>query len=394
MSDRRTGSGIREEREFCWHWFHGLQGITQKEKEGLLQLCSDVAVWHEKSRTSGIKIFLETMVGEEGTFSSAQLEKLESVLQSAAQRETLLKSYDKLKKEGIHIVTRDDANYPEGLRTIFLPPFLLYYHGRLPEPGKPSLAVIGARNCSVYGEEIASGFSLRLSAAGIQIVSGMARGIDAAAQRAAINAAGSAYAVLGSGVDVCYPKENRKLYESLKERGGVISEEPPGTPPVSWNFPKRNRIISGLSDAIFVVEARENSGSLITVSYALEQGKEIYAVPGRIYERLAEGTNRLLQEGAYLVREPEDILQSFSEKYGCFSSGFFGQKKIFNKNPNLLLESREKIVYACLSLRPKHIEELQEETGINIPELASLLFDMEQKHYIKQPLKNYFVIQN
>jgi len=171
----------------------------------------------------------------------------------------------------------------------------------------------------------------------------------------------------------------------------VISEELPGTEPASWNFPKRNRIISGLSDAVLVVEARENSGSLITVSYALEQGKEIYAVPGRLYENLAEGTNRLIQEGAYLVREPEDILHGFSEKF----TGFFSKKTERNKNfEKIILASREKIVYACLSLRPKHIEELQTETGIPVPELTGLLFDMELKHYIKQPIKNYFIIQS
>jgi len=219
----------------------------------------------------------------------------------------------------------------------------------------------------------------------------MARGIDAAAGRGAIKEKGSAYAVLGSGVDVCYPRENKLLYTCLKERGGVISEELPGTAPVSWNFPKRNRIISGLSDAVFVVEARENSGSLITVSYALEQGKEIYAVPGSIYEKLTEGTNRLIQEGAYLVREPEDILHGFTDKYAMFFSNNIYKNKNSEK---ILLASREKIVYACLSLRPKHIEELQEETGMELPELTGLLFDMEMKHYIKQPLKNYFIIQN
>ena len=297
----------------------------------------------------------------------------------------------KAKKKGISMVCPKSEEYPERLKSIFLPPLMLYYYGSLPKEDTPSLAVIGARNCSVYGEEIAASFSKQLASAGIQIVSGMARGIDAAAGRAAINEQGSAYAVLGSGVDVCYPRENKLLYSCLKERGGVISEELPGTAPLSWNFPKRNRTISGLSDAVFVVEARENSGSLITVSYALEQGKEIYAVPGRIYEKLTEGTNRLIQEGAYLVREPEDILQGFSEKF----ANFFGSNKSKNKSfEKKLLASREKIVYACLSLRPKHIEELQTETEMDLPELTSLLFDMEMKHYIKQPLKNYFIIQN
>ena len=381
------------EREEYWHWLHGLAGVTQKEKEELLKLCPDAAEWYQAGKNKRIGELLGP-VCEETKPQKTRREQITEVLESEEQRERLARSYERIKGTDIRMVCRESEQYPERLKQIFLPPLMLYYLGELPKEERPSLAVIGARNCSVYGEEIASGFSRALGGAGIQIISGMARGIDAAAQRAAINTVGRAYAVLGSGVDVCYPKENKRLYGELMELGGVISEELPGTAPVSWNFPKRNRIISGLADAVFVVEARENSGSLITVSYALEQGKEIYAVPGRIYEKLTEGTNRLIQEGAYLVREPEDILQGFSEKIGIVNSKFEGKNKNFEKNPKLLLASREKIVYACLSLRPKHIEELREETGISLPELSGLLFDMEMKHYIKQPLKNYFIIQS
>ncbi len=378
------------EREEYWHWFHGLGGISQKEKEELLKLCPDVAVWYEagEAKRAG------ELFGPECVKSDRQKDRrtqITEALEASEQREKLRKSYETAKMKKISMVCRESEKYPVRLKNIFLPPFMLYYYGELPKEDKPSLAVIGARNCSVYGEETAGGFSRQLAAAGIQIISGMARGIDSAAQRTAINEPGSAYAVLGSGVDVCYPKENKLLYTRLMERGGVISEELPGTAPASWNFPKRNRIISGLSDGIFVVEARENSGSLITVSYALEQGKDIYAVPGRIYEKLTEGTNRLIQEGAYLVREPEDILHSFSEKNGLILMENSNKNRSFEK---ILLASREKIVYACLSLRPKHIEELREETEIPLPELTSLLFDMEMKHYIKEPLKNYFIIQS
>ena len=174
--------------------------------------------------------------------------------------------------------------------------------------------------------------------------------------------------------------------------GGVISEELPGTAPLGKNFPKRNRLISGLSDAVFIVEAREKSGSLITASYALEQGKDIYAIPGRIYERLAEGTNRLIQEGAYLVREPKDILQGFQSNFKYQEKKIVPENSILEKNKNLLLETNEKIVYACLGLQEKHIEQIYVETGISMSELTSLLFNMEMKHYIKQPLKNYYTI--
>ncbi len=378
------------EREQYWHWFHGLSGISQKEKEELLRICPGVSQWYEASLRGETEELLE-LPSNETEQQENRRNQIITALEDEKQREELKRSYETAKEMGIFMVCLESENYPERLKHIFLPPYMLYYYGKLPEEEMPSLAVIGARNCSVYGEEIASSFSGQLASAGIQIVSGMARGIDGAAGRAAINEPGSAYAVLGSGVDVCYPKEHKLLYACLKERGGVISEELPGTAPVSWNFPKRNRIISGLSDAIFVVEARENSGSLITVSYALEQGKEVYAVPGRIYEKLTEGTNRLIQEGAYLVREPEDILQGFCEKFPMLFSKKTVKKHCFEKK---LLASREKIVYACLSLRPKHMEELQEETGISLPELSGLLFDMEMKHYIKQPMKNYFIIQS
>ena len=383
----------REEQEVYWHWLHGLTCVTPKEKEELLKLCPDAKTWY----LAGEKGEISDLLGPLCTETEAQQkrrEQMTEVLEHASGREDAKKSYEVLKKNGIQMVCRQSEQYPKRLEHIFLPPLALYYYGELPKEDKPSLAVIGARNCSVYGEEIASSFSRRLAAEGIQIISGMARGIDGAAQRAAICETGRAYAVLGSGVDICYPKENKLLYEHLKEKGGVISEELPGTAPASWNFPKRNRIISGLADAVFVIEARENSGSLITVSYALEQGKEIYAVPGRLYEKLSGGTNRLIQEGAYLVLEPEDILHGFSEKFGIFAAKTETERKNFEKKQKLLLASREKIVYACLSLRPKHIEELRVETEIELPELTSLLFDMEMKHYIKQPLKNYFIIQS
>ena len=380
----------KQDREEYWHWFHSLNGISQKEKEELLKLCPEVENWYH----AGEKKETQDLFGplcEEYEKQKERRKVIVSVLEESKWKDAARKSYENAKNNGIKMVCRESEKYPDRLKSIFLPPLMLYYYGELPKEDVPSLAVIGARNCSVYGKEIAAGFSGQLSGAGIQIVSGMARGIDSAAQRSAINEVGRAYAVLGSGVDVCYPRENKLLYNRLREAGGVISEELPGTEPASWNFPKRNRIISGLSDAILVVEARENSGSLITVSYALEQGKDVYAVPGSIYEKLTEGTNRLIQEGAYLVREPEDILQGFSEKFDVFFRKCTGGKKNSEK---VLLASQEKMVYACLSLRPKHIEELMEETGISLPELTNLLFDMEMKHYIKQPLKNYFIIQS
>lgn len=372
------------ELTFYWHWFHSLKGISQKEKEALLELCPEVKEWYEAGiHKKTTELFpLEMLSGEQ----ESKRRKLQDTLENINHRENAKKTYEELQKKDIHITARGEKDFPERLKNVYLSPFVLYYIGNLPKEEMPSIGIIGARNCSVYGEEIAGEFGAKLSAAGLQVISGMARGIDGSAQRSAVRQKGHSYAVLGSGVDVCYPKEYRKLYEELCHYGGVLSEELPGTEPLSFHFPRRNRIIAGLSDALFVIEAKKKSGSLITVSYALEQGKEIYAVPGRIYDHLADGTNRLIQEGAYLVREPEDILNNFME-------GNFEILTKNKKNQNLLLETEEKIVYACLSSHPKHTEQISEETQIPIPKLTCLLFGLEQKNYIRQPMKNYYMIQ-
>jgi len=372
------------ERRFYWHWFHGLKGIGQKEKEEMLRYF-DVVDWYHAGKQKGVRELLQS--GFENERQQERQREICMVIENEMQKEEAFQSYERLKKKGIHMVTREDPLFPDRLKHVYLSPFLLYYKGSLPKEDMPSIGIIGSRNCSLYGEEIAKNFSECLSMAGVQVISGMARGIDAAAQQSAIHQKGSSYAVLGSGVDVCYPKEYYPLYAELCEKGGVLSEELPGTEPLRYNFPRRNRIIAGLSDALFVVEAKEKSGSLITVSYALEQGKEIYAVPGRIGDHLAEGTNRLIQEGAYLVRDPEDILHNFME----------GELEIFTKlqkKQKLLLETEEKIVYACLSLHPKHIEQIATETGLQLPKLSVLLFGMERKNQIRQPIKNYYMIQS
>lgn len=204
-----------------------------------------------------------------------------------------------------------EKEFPERLRTIPDPPFGIYYKGSLPADGEPAAGVIGARLASGYGKEQARRFAWRLGKEGVSVVSGMARGIDGIAQTAALDAGGKSFAVLGCGVDICYPKENRDLYDRLPEQGGIISEYPPGTPPESKLFPPRNRIISGLSDLVLVVESRRNSGTHITVDMALEQGKEVYALPGRVSDSLSDGCNRLIRQGAGIATCPEDILEYF-----------------------------------------------------------------------------------
>lgn len=211
--------------------------------------------------------------------------------------------------EGIRILKRGGREYPERLKEIPGAPAELYVLGRMPEEDRPAVAIIGARDCSEYGRYVASGLGAALARCGIQVISGMARGIDGIGQEAALDAGGSSFAVLGSGVDVCYPAGNRRLYEKLKLGGGILSEYPPGTPPLSHHFPPRNRIVSGLSDVVVVVEAREKSGTLITVDMALEQGREVYVVPGRVTDSLSAGCNRLLKLGAGILLDEGEFLE-------------------------------------------------------------------------------------
>ena len=239
---------------------------------------------------------------------------------------------DKEKKTGeksIRFVRRGDRDYPRRLREIPDPPEKLYVLGRLPEENIPAVAVIGARDCTEYGRYVASRLGETLGRKGVQVISGMARGIDGIGQEAALAAGGSSFAVMGSGVDICYPARNRDLYEKLKAGGGILSEYAPGTPAMPHNFPKRNRIVSGLSDAVVVVEAREKSGTLITVDMALEQGREVYAVPGRVTDGLSAGCNRLLKLGAGILSDTEEFLEDL--RGICRRRGLLSQEDALSK---------------------------------------------------------------
>ncbi len=212
-----------------------------------------------------------------------------------------------LEEKNIRFIPYFSEEYPVRLKNIPAPPYALYVRGRLPTVTDPPAALVGARNCTHYGERMALEYGEKLAENGISIISGMARGIDGAAGRGAINADGCTYAVLGSGVDVCYPRENRGLYVDIQKSGGILSEQLPGSPPLQGNFPRRNRIISAMADLVLVMEAKEKSGSLITADQALEQGKEVYALPGPVTSLLSQGCHRLIAQGAGILLSPEDL---------------------------------------------------------------------------------------
>ena len=223
--------------------------------------------------------------------------------------------YARLKESRIGFLTCGEPEYPQRLQSIPDAPPFLFYKGRLPEDDVLSVAVIGARDCSDYGHYVARSLGEALGSCGIQVISGMARGVDGISQQAALQAGGYSCGVLGCGVDICYPSRNRALYELLLERGGVLSAYVPGSAPKPQNFPPRNRFVSGLADAVVVVEAREKSGTLITVDMALEQGREVFVVPGRVTDRLSDGCNRLLKQGAGLLLSPEDFVRELRESF-------------------------------------------------------------------------------
>lgn len=214
--------------------------------------------------------------------------------------------------KGINFISREREGFPERLRALPDCPEGLFFRGKLPEDGRPAVAIVGARQCSNYGRAMARELSEALTEAGVQVVSGLALGIDGIAQKKCVSMGGSSFGILGCGVDVCYPKENFDLYSQITERGGLISEFPMGTQPMRLHFPLRNRIISGLSEAVVVVEARERSGSLITADLALEQGRDVYAFPGRNTDALSQGCNRLIEQGAGLLTSPESLLRSLN----------------------------------------------------------------------------------
>ncbi len=285
------------------------------------------------------------------------------------------REYAGLSEKQILFVCTADAEYPERLRNIPDHPFGIYYKGRLPQPRKLAVAVVGARECSDYGRFIATQLGKELGAAGVQVISGMARGIDGISQMAALEAEGESYAVLGNGVDICYPKGNRPIYDRMLVQGGILSIYPPGTAPKPQLFPPRNRIVSGLADVLVVVEARQKSGTLITVDMALEQGREVYAVPGRITDRLSDGCNKLVKDGALVFLSPRDFMeglrQSFPEKLACCVS----------KHPNPAdsrimppITPEEAVVLETLDLYPQPLEKIREQLQVKLTERGFCTF--------------------
>lgn len=293
------------------------------------------------------------------------------------------KEWFRLMEQGIGFVSLEQPEFPEKVRHIHNPPYALYYVGKLPEENRKTVAIVGARTRSAYGSQVATELGKTLAQNGVQVVSGLARGIDRDAHQGALDGGGDTYAVLGCGVDICYPNENKYLYNKMIETGGVISEYPPGTKPVPGQFPARNRIIAGLCECIVVVEAKEKSGSLITADFAMEEGRDIYAVPGRICDALSQGCNRLIKQGAGALINIDDFLSDLD----VLSEINYTQMD-FRKN---LLEKDERLVYSLTDFRPTGVSTLVEKTGISISRLLEIVEKLESLGLIKETFTNYYI---
>ena len=309
-------------------------------------------------------------------------ERMIAAIVSFSWREHAEKELEKARDAGVRIVTADDTAYPPALRNTPDPPLFLYIKGSLRY--EDGVAIVGTRKPTHYGLTVTHRIAYELAAAGLTIVSGLARGIDTQAHRGALAAKGRTIAVLGCGIDIVYPPENSDLLERISGNGAVVTENPFGTKPEAGYFPARNRIISGLSHGTVIVEATEDSGSLITANYTLEQGRKLFAVPGNISSTNSRGTNSLIKRGAVLVEGSEDILRNF----GINRPGT-GQKR--GTRPLPALTSDEECVLNCITSEPRHIDVIMNDSRLAAGRLSGVLITLELKRLAKQLPGKYYV---
>lgn len=363
-----------------WIWLSSLTGMGPVKAKKLLELYGDPKLIFDlpAAELKNIKVLTPGNIEE---------------ITDGRKRERAGEIYRLMAKHNIKMVNLYDEAYPENLKQIFDPPIALYYTGKF-HISPFSIAIVGSRRTTRYGCMAAKKISYELALRGVQIVSGLARGIDSIAHDGCLDAGGKTAAVLGCGLDTMYPPENAKLFESIvKAEGVILSEYPPGTPPLRHHFPARNRIISGISSGVLVVEAAGKSGSLITAAYALEQGREVFAVPGNIDCVCSEGTNQLIKDGAKMVVSVEDILEEFS--YQEIMPGKNDSKRETGKEGNDFssfrgLSAGEIRIAKIIGKGICQIDGIIETSNIQAKEALNLLFMMEMKGIITQlPGKNF-----
>ena len=344
-----------------WVGFNLVKGIGPVRLEKLLQYFGDIqAAWEARSyhlQAAGLNDNLVKQIIE--IRNRVSLDELE----------------EKLHIQGIQVLTWNDQAYPDRLRQIAQSPFVLYIKGQILAEDAWAVAIVGTRRYSAYGRQVAENITHTLARNGITIISGLARGIDGIAHKTAIDGGGRTIAVLGSGLDILYPPEHRALAEEISNEGALISDYPLGTPPDGSNFPPRNRIISGLSKIIIVIEAGERSGALITATYAAEQGKEVFAVPGKISAPMSKGTNLLIKQGAHPLLDPQDVLD-------LLNMTLVAEQRVIRKA--LPSDPKEAVLYQTVGEEPLHVDEICSQVNLPIEEVTSTLALMELKGMVRK----------
>lgn len=346
---------MRTQQQKDWLRLHLTQGVGRVGLIKLIEAFGDASTALNKSRQDWQRY--------------AGLKSLRIGSPPAEESKQFTSAWDKLTTQQGQIISLWDDNYPSQLRTIHDPPALLYVCGTI--ANNTTIAIVGSRKASAEGKRLANETATTLSNYGVTVVSGLARGIDTAAHSGAVAGQGSTIAVLGGGIDVIYPPENRALFEQIKHHGAIISEYPPGTEPLPGHFPARNRIISGLSHGVFIAEATLASGSLITADFALEQGRDVYAAPGSVFSKYCQGNLQLLKQGAILTTEAEDILNF------CHIDTYPQHIKQPPKYDHTKLSAEQNKVFDLLHATPLHLDHLAQESGLTAMEVSAIVLHLE-----------------
>lgn len=401
--------------DYYWYWYCNIPRLGAVKLRRLLAVLKSPEQVY-KAEASLLK--------EAGKLTDKEISSIEE----SKKDTSVYREFMDIKKKGIHFTYPGKEDYPDRLMHIYDYPLCLYYYGKLPDDDVPTVAIVGSRQNTTYGYNIAEAFAKSFANMGIQVISGLARGIDGASHKGAMDGGGYTCGVLGCGIDICYPRENIGLFTAMKASGGIVSEYSLGTAPHPGQFPVRNRIISGLSDVVIVVEARKKSGSLITVDSALEQNKEVMVVPGRIGDSLSEGCNELIKLGAAIITSPKDILDieairskidnkkriidESTRKFTKYAkSGIENAKNpentltdICNKNKDGIpeyqqnkgsvqefkLATKKNMLYSCVDLYPVGLNELIERTGLSLQEISSALVELELEGKIEEVAGNCY----
>ena len=393
-------AGENADREAFWQWLCACPILTRREILSLVDYFG-----------SPEKVYMASS-GELDRFVRLGLKWPKSLI-TYKNSCTLEKSRQLLEARGMSFLSRENAMFPDRLRNLPDCPYGLFYKGKLPDPDVLSVAIIGARRCSNYGSRMAAYLGAQFAKRHVQVISGMAAGIDGLAQKACVEEGGSSFAVLGCGADICYPPENNRLYRKLQEKGGIISEYGPATPPLPGNFPIRNRLISGLADAVVVVEARKQSGSLITVDLALDQGRDVYAVPGRFGDELSYGCNHLIEQGASLLTSVDQLIDEMKDRMpgkkllvpglGHTAEQVIRAREHKQKEEEekaarrkeeagrTELTEQEQQIFQKLDMDSKPFDQLMEETGLSMMQLMEGLLALQMKNYVQEVSRNRYI---